>query len=269
MEDRIEGGFVLLARQITASSLWQMDDSAVRLAIYFLAEANHRDVKWYDKYQLKEIIIRRGEIVGTRQRWAKANKKTRKAFRTAFGHLLRHGFIQEITATVVKRAQGYTHLCIPKYEKYQDVTKYLGSKRAQGGPSAGPGRAQDGPIPKQEKQGKQVENSASLVSSSEDTQEANTIARCAGNPLTVPKSPAEFQQRLATALKAITPEQWRRFDGVDVDFEVTKMRNWVDGYWQTARVTRKKDWKRFVLNWMMKARVRLQLRQENRDAERS
>jgi DNA-binding Lrp family transcriptional regulator len=144
VKEHIEGGFVLLARQIINSSLMAMKGNDVKLAICFLGKANWQDRKWHDRWQHKEIIIKRGELIGTLRTWAKEAKMTLKETRNALRRLLEHGFIQHITPNTVKRAQGYTHLRIRKYEKYQDLTNYRVAKRAQGGHRVGTEWAQSG-----------------------------------------------------------------------------------------------------------------------------
>lgn len=125
---KIQGGFVLLARAIQNSSLMKMKGNDVKLAMYLLAGANWQNVKWYDEYQHKEIIIKRGEILGTLRSWAKGATMSLQAIRTSLKRLACHGFVLHITPNTVKRAHGYTHLRIRKYELYQDVTSYVVSK---------------------------------------------------------------------------------------------------------------------------------------------
>jgi hypothetical protein len=131
--EHIKGGFVLLSRAIRFSSLMKMKGNDVKLAMYLLAESNWQDVKWYDEHQHKEIVVKRSELVGTLSAWSSGATMSVKSVRTALRRLLAHGFIKDITPKAVKRAHGYTHLRIRKYEKYQDVTNYVVPKTAHDG----------------------------------------------------------------------------------------------------------------------------------------
>jgi hypothetical protein len=128
MNNQIQGGYVLLARAIRFSSLMKMKGNDVKLAIYLLAGAAYQDIKWYDEHQHKEIIIRRGETIGTLREWASGASMTFRSVRTSLKRLAEHGFIEDITPESVKRAHGYTHLRIRKFEKYQDFMNYVGAK---------------------------------------------------------------------------------------------------------------------------------------------
>lgn len=139
----IQGGFVILARAIQNSSLMKMKGNDVKFAMYLLADANWQDVKWYDEHQRKEIIVKRGEMVGTLRSWAGGASMSLQSVRSALKRLLWHGFIQDITPTPVKRAHGYTHLRIRKYETYQDVTNYVVAETTQGQHRTNTGLTQD------------------------------------------------------------------------------------------------------------------------------
>ena len=143
----IEGGFFLLARKIIHSSLFSMSGNDVKLAIYILARARYEDRAWFCRYHMRDIIIGLGELTTTISELSEGTRLTSKETRTSLNHLLSHGIIENITPEVVKRANGYTHLKVCKYDTYQNASLYDGqSKGSQG--------ASEGHIYKQIKNGK-------------------------------------------------------------------------------------------------------------------
>lgn len=135
--EHIEGGYLLLPRRITESSLYAMNGNDLKLAVLFMCLANFEPRKWPDRFQQKEIIIGRGEFVGTHKQWADKTALSLKETRNGIKRLCWHGFLEDLTPENVKRAHGYTHLRICKYEVYQNPQNYVRHSKGIGGANNG------------------------------------------------------------------------------------------------------------------------------------
>lgn len=119
MAAEIPDGAVIVARAILNSSLWTMRAEDRIVAITCVCLANFRPKRWFDGH--KEIQIGRGQFVRSLEGLAEAARVTKKVLRTSLQHLENTGFLAR------SRAQRYTLYTIPKYDHYQDLTKYSDS----------------------------------------------------------------------------------------------------------------------------------------------
>lgn len=130
-----------MAHGISDSSLIKMRGEDVKVALYLLSEANIEAKKWYDRWKEKEILVRRGELITSTHKIAKALEETDKTVRTSIKRLSKglhgdDGFLQVITNIEAKRANAYSHIRVIKYEVYQKPQNYKGELRANGGNTA-------------------------------------------------------------------------------------------------------------------------------------
>lgn len=116
MAAEIPDGAVLVARAIINSSLWTMRPADRVLAITCICQANWRPSKWFDGRS--EITIRRGEFVTSVDKLVTAGGVTRQTVRTSLKNLENCGFLTR------RSTSRYTVIFIPKYDHYQDFTKY-------------------------------------------------------------------------------------------------------------------------------------------------
>lgn len=120
-------GAVILSRSFNHSSTWSMGENVIILALYLILEAAHKRWKFADKFQGKEIWVERGEVLKSQSRMiAEIKHLTPKQFRIAFAKLEKFRFFFNITPDAAKRANGYTHLRLCKYEGYQNLNNYKG-----------------------------------------------------------------------------------------------------------------------------------------------
>ena len=116
MGAEIPDGAVLVARAIVNSSLWEMRPADCKVAITCITLANRRPKKWFDGH--KEILIERGQFVRSREQMVDACRLPLQVVRTSVEHLERTEFLTRFLT------RGYTLYTLPKYEHYQDLTKY-------------------------------------------------------------------------------------------------------------------------------------------------
>lgn len=119
MPAEIPDGAVLVARGILNSSLWTMRPADRVVALTCIAICNHRPAKWFDGS--KEILIKRGQFVRSWEELRKACGLPLQVVRTSVQHLENTDFLTRFSTRV------YTLFTIPKYEHYQDLTKYSDS----------------------------------------------------------------------------------------------------------------------------------------------
>lgn len=136
MGAEIQDGAVLVARAILNSSLWTMSSNDRIVAITAICVANWKPRKWFDGE--KEIMIDRGQFVRSWQSMADECNLSVKEVRTSIDHLEKVGFVAR------KRASHYSIFTIPKYQHYQDLTKYSDSMAIKVGKEVGRLRAGDG-----------------------------------------------------------------------------------------------------------------------------
>jgi len=86
------------------------------VAMTCIVLANRRPAKWFDGE--KEVLIERGQFVRSREQMVEACKLPLQVVRTSIEHLELTKFL---TRLLTRR---YTMYTLPKYEHYQDLTKY-------------------------------------------------------------------------------------------------------------------------------------------------
>jgi hypothetical protein len=119
MSAEIPDGAVIVARAILNSSLWKMRPEDRVVAMTCLALCNKRPKKWFDG--LTQITIHRGQFVRSREQMAKACEMPVQIVRTSIEHL------EECEFLTRNLTRAYTLYTVPKYEHYQDLTKYSDS----------------------------------------------------------------------------------------------------------------------------------------------
>lgn len=134
MSAEIPDGAVIVARAILNSSLWKMRPEDRVVAMTCLALCNKRPRKWFDG--LQQITIDRGQFVRSREQMAKACEMSVQIVRTSIEHL------EECEFLTRSLTRAYTLYTIPKYEHYQDLTKYSDSGVRK--PTQDPTRSQPG-----------------------------------------------------------------------------------------------------------------------------
>lgn len=119
MSAEIPDGAVLVARAILNSSLWTMRPQDCKVAITCIALANSKDQVWYDGK--KDIVIKRGSFVRSWGNFVESCHLPLQVVRTSIDHLKTTEFLTQ------ESTRDYTVFTIPKYEHYQDLTKYSDS----------------------------------------------------------------------------------------------------------------------------------------------
>lgn len=136
MSAEIPDGAVIVARAILNSSLWTMRPEDCKVALTCIAVANHKAMKWWDGD--REILIERGQFVRSWDKLAEASHLSVKTVRTSVQNLENSGFLARL------RAKRYSIYTIPKYQHYQDLTKYSDSVIQKAGKTSGSDRAGNG-----------------------------------------------------------------------------------------------------------------------------
>jgi hypothetical protein len=139
MGAEIPDGCVLVARAILNSSLWTMRAEDRLVAITCICLANWRPRSWFNGES--NMTIDRGQFVRSWQQLAEECNLSTKTVRTSVKNLENCGFLAR------KRAGHVQLFCIPKYEHYQDLTKYSDSIPLKTGKEAGSYRAGNGQDP--------------------------------------------------------------------------------------------------------------------------
>lgn len=112
----IAKGYVFVARDILASTLWQRRPEERIAAITAIVIANHQAVQWHDGR--RDLQIGRGQFVRTWQDLAQECNLSHKTTRRAVDRLVEAGFLG-------RSARGkYSLYSIPKYGIYQDLDRY-------------------------------------------------------------------------------------------------------------------------------------------------
>lgn len=119
MGAEIPDGAVIVARAIINSSLWKMRSEDRIVAITCLALANKRAKKWFNG--VKQIVIQRGQFVRSREEMADECGLPLQVVRTSIEHLEKSEFLTRFLT------RSYTLYTVPKYQHYQDLTKYSDS----------------------------------------------------------------------------------------------------------------------------------------------
>lgn len=119
MSAEIPDGAVIVARAIVNSSLWKMRPEDRVVAMTCMAIANKRARKWFDGEQ--DIMIQRGQFARSREQMVTACCMPLQVVRTSLDHL------EEVEFLTRNVTRWYTLYTIPKYQHYQDLTKYSDS----------------------------------------------------------------------------------------------------------------------------------------------
>jgi hypothetical protein len=119
MSAEIPDGAVLVARAILNSSLWTMRPQDCKVAITCIALANSKDEVWFDGK--RDVVIKRGSFVRSWGNFVKSCHLPLQVVRTSIDHLKTTEFLTQ------ESTRDYTLFSIPKYEHYQDLTKYSDS----------------------------------------------------------------------------------------------------------------------------------------------
>ena len=147
MPAEIPDGAVIVARAIMNSSLWTMRAEDCKVAITCLVLANWKDKRWFNGQ--KEIVILRGQFVRSREDFAKACGLSLQRTRTSVKHLENTGFLTRFST------KYYTVFTIPKYNHYQDLTKYSDSVISKSNPVPNPPLTRAQPTPNHKQEGKE------------------------------------------------------------------------------------------------------------------
>jgi len=115
----IPDGAVLVARAIVNSSLWTMRPEDCKVAITCISLCNSKSKKWFDGE--KDVLIPRGSFVRSWGNFVKSCALPLQVVRTSVQHLVSTDFLTRYST------RGYTVFTLPKYEHYQDLTKYSDS----------------------------------------------------------------------------------------------------------------------------------------------
>jgi uncharacterized phage protein (TIGR02220 family) len=108
------------------------------IAFALVSMANHKDEKWWDKYQKKFIIIERGSFITSVEKIRKGIRSrsvTTKRVRSLLTTL------QSMQFLAIKTTKHYSLITIINYDYYQDGDNYRAKQRAKGGQREGKGRA--------------------------------------------------------------------------------------------------------------------------------
>jgi hypothetical protein len=113
----VEGGFVLLARRILESDVWQGPPLHLKLFLWMLLKARHRDGSSLKRGQLIARIEDMQEAMAHKVGYRK-QRPTREAVRSAYEAHRRAG-----TITTTKTTRGM-RITILNYDRFQDPKRY-------------------------------------------------------------------------------------------------------------------------------------------------
>jgi len=97
-------------------------------ALSLVSMANHKEEKWWDKYQKKFIIIKRGSFVSSVEKIRKG-LRSRSATTRKVRVLLK--VLQEMQFLTIKTTKHYSLITIINYDYYQDGDNYKANERAK------------------------------------------------------------------------------------------------------------------------------------------
>jgi hypothetical protein len=115
----IPDGAVIVARAILNSSLWTMRSDDRVVAMTCIALCNKVPKRWFDGK--KDLLIPRGSFVRSWGNFVKSCGLPLQVVRTSIKHLKSSDFLTQVST------RSYTVFTLPKYEHYQDLTKYSDS----------------------------------------------------------------------------------------------------------------------------------------------
>lgn len=130
MSAEIPDGAVLVARGILNSSLWTMRPEDRIVAMTCIMLCNRRRKKWFDGDE--DVTIERGQFVRSREKLAEACHLPLQVVRTSLDHLESSDFLTR------RSTRWWTMYTLPKYQHYQDLTKYSDIVDAKTNPVANP-----------------------------------------------------------------------------------------------------------------------------------
>ena len=144
-EPVLNGGCILISRQILDSKLWSCNDVIFRVAIYLLLSANYK-AKYFRRVQ-----VERGQTCRSINRIAEDCNLSSKKVRNALDVLQKDGFITKDYPFGARYGQRLT---ICKYDTYQNIDFYKGKQPADKGQTDG---NQGAPNNKEKKENKRKE----------------------------------------------------------------------------------------------------------------
>jgi hypothetical protein len=127
-EYNINQGYILLHRKILDSKLWSCSDATLKVAIFLLLSANHKD-RYYNR-----ILIKRGQCVRSLSQISEGCNLSRKAVRYALKILEEDRFL---TIDAPFGAQQGHRLIICKYGDWQNPEMIRGTRGAHEGHTRG------------------------------------------------------------------------------------------------------------------------------------
>lgn len=263
--EAIEGGYVLLARRISESSLMTMPDAAFKVAIWLLGKAQWRPRKVFDKYAKKEIVVDRGEWLGTMAQIVETANLSKSQVSHAFERLFQHGFLADRRTPEAKSGQGFMHVSLCKYMVYQNAEAYIGTGQEQDKNTV---RTNNNTIKQLNKKEETTDIASSekrpsleapLFDSAQGEPNGSLLAGCAPGPRgpTPPDSPSKAPRRSKmdfdfenTQWKNITKEDLDKwgdaYPACDVMQELKKAAMWLESHPNR----RKKNYRAFFSGWL-------------------
>lgn len=127
-EPVLNGGCILISRQILDSKLWSCNDAVFRVAMYLLLSANYK-AKYFRRVQ-----VERGQTCRSIHRIAEDCNLSSKRVRNALDILQKDGFITKDYPFGARHGQRIT---ICKYDTYQKIDFYKGKQKAVEGQTEG------------------------------------------------------------------------------------------------------------------------------------
>ena len=133
MNEKIEGGYIFLSRQLPKSSLNTMRPEDFKLAINLLVEANWIDQKIYHRELQRDVVIKRGELLTNMKMLAEISKLSYKNVRTSLKNLTARPLSEQDEPFLTKgpfSGNRNFHVIINKYRFYNNPDAYTGNTPA-------------------------------------------------------------------------------------------------------------------------------------------
>ena len=131
----IEGGFILLAKKIMDSEIWQRDPAAFKIWVYMLMSANYQNCKSKGKDILRgELLTSYDELREAAMH--KVGYRTIKPSKDFVKRLLR--YLRDESMISVRKTTVGIVITIENYETYQDTRHYTRHKLATMPPQCRP-----------------------------------------------------------------------------------------------------------------------------------
>lgn len=126
----IQGGFVLVSRKLLDDALWtSTPDSTKVCMVGCILLANWEDKEWWDGQA--KVLIKRGSFITSMKNLAARLNTSLKKTQYATQLLEKAGFV------LLKGYTRYTLITVVNYEKYQDMSNYLGIEKVNEGKTKG------------------------------------------------------------------------------------------------------------------------------------